>query len=176
MSKFASFVVGLFVGVLGGAAAVIYLQAQRVVPQDDIVFAAKNFYDASNIQFGYVAVSGTLTGDGLAYPNNTRSISCWSDIKQCYVSEIEQIGRNQIGRMTNPYPYSIVKWTPTEVVAQEEVPCFRTTITIDRASQNALWVQEPINQTKPNCKDSDTQIRKYSLEDSPGWKKIFGKR
>jgi hypothetical protein len=111
MRKLASFVVGLFVGILCGAAALIYLQAQRVVPTDEIVFAAKNFYDASAIQVGYVTISGTVTGDGLAYPNNTRSISCWSDIKQCYVAEIEQIGHNQIGQMTSPYPYPIVKWS-----------------------------------------------------------------
>ena len=32
-----------------------------------------------------------------------------------------------------------------------------------------LTVEEPINQTKPTCKNTDTNIRKYSIEDSPAW-------
>jgi hypothetical protein len=54
--------------------------------------------------------------------------------------------------------------------------CYRVTMTIDRKREAFLWVNEPINQTKPSCKDADTTIRKYTIEDSPGWKKIFGKK
>ena len=74
--------------------------------------------------------------------------------------------------MDGPYEVPIVKWNDYEVVAQDEVPlfgCFRTTMTIDRKRQALLWVDEPVNQTKPSCKDADTNIRKYSIEDAPGW-------
>jgi hypothetical protein len=64
--------------------------------------------------------------------------------------------------------YPIVKWNDYEVIAQEEPTlsgCFRVTITINRKRETLLWVEEPINQTKPSCKDADTTIRKYSIED-----------
>jgi|SRR5215469_6167576 len=57
---------------------------------DDIVFAAKNFVDLP--YYGSVAISGTLTGDGVGYKNNTISI---------YIAYVEQIGPNQIGRLAD---------------------------------------------------------------------------
>ncbi len=59
---------------------------------------------------------------------------------------VEQIGRDQIGRMQNPAAYPIVKMNQYEVVAQEEAPlfgCFRVTITIDRKAEQLLWLEEP---------------------------------
>jgi hypothetical protein len=95
------------------------------------------------------------------------------------MSYVEQIGRNQIGRMQNPGAYPIVKWNDYEVVAQEDTTmfdCYRLTFTIDRKHEALLWVEEPTNQTKPSCKDADTSIRKYTIEDSPGWKKMFERK
>jgi hypothetical protein len=77
--------------------------------------------------------------------------------------------------MDFPLASPIVKWNDYEIVAQEElspIGCSRVTLTIDRKSQALLWLEEPANQTKPNCKDADTNIRKYSIEDSPGWKRL----
>ena len=42
-----------------------------------IVFAKKNYYETPDL----VTVSGTLTGEGLGYPNNTYSIACFQDRK-----------------------------------------------------------------------------------------------
>jgi hypothetical protein len=67
-----------------------------------------------------VGISGTLTGKDMAYPNNTYAISCIREAKACFVSYVQQIGHDQIGRMENPSAYPIVKWTEYEVVAQEE--------------------------------------------------------
>jgi hypothetical protein len=39
-------------------------------------------------------------------------------------------------------------------------------------TQNALWVQQPINQTRPECLKSDTKTHKYTVEDSIGWKRV----
>jgi hypothetical protein len=80
------------------------------------VFALKNFYDIGQA----VGILGTLTGKGLAYPNNTYAVSCYGEYKACFVAYVEQIGHNQIGRMENPLAYPIVKWTEDEVIAQEE--------------------------------------------------------
>jgi hypothetical protein len=71
-----------------------------------------------------------------------------------------------------------VKWDDYEVIAQEEpnlFGCLRVTITIDRKTEALLWVEEPIHQTKPSCKNVDSTLRKYSIEDSPGWKRLFRK-
>jgi len=144
-------------------------------PDDQIVFAPKNSYDSKQSgKFGPVAISGTLTGNGLGYPNNTYAVSCSKEWKACFIAYVEQIGHNQIGRIQNPYSYPIVKWNDYEVIAQEEPSlfgCFRVTITIDRKSEALLWLEEPINQTKPNCKNAGTNIRKFSIEDSPAWRR-----
>lgn len=145
---------------------------------EDIVFAHKVFAQGGEeLGYGFVTVSGTLTGKGLAYPNNTYAVSCLKQYNACFVSNVEQIGRNQIGRMENPFAYPIVKWTSDEIIAEGAWSlCFKVTITIDRKAESLLWVEEPINQTKPNCKDANTTIRKYSIEDSPRWKKMSGNK
>jgi hypothetical protein len=173
------FIAGLLLGAIATVGVVIYLMAnkQRPTEGDQIIFAGKTFYDSkqSGMDFGLVAISGTLTGKGLAYPNNTYAVSCDKEYKACFVSFVQQIGHNQIGRMDFPLAYPIVKWNDYEVVAQEDlspIGCFQVTLTIDQKNQALLWLEEPINQTKPNCKDADTNIRKYSIEDSPGWKRL----
>jgi hypothetical protein len=181
MGKLLVFICGFLLGVVGAIGTLIYWEARKPPPpEDQLVFAEKNFYDSKmDGEFGYVGISGTLTGKGMGYANNTYAVSCIRTYKACFVSYVQQIGHEQIGRMENPSPYPIVKWSDYEVIAQEEsnlFGCVRVTMTIDRKRETLLWVEEPINQTKPSCKDADTTIRKYTIEDSPGWKRIFGKK
>ena len=176
--KWTTFILGLVAGAMAAFLTVIYFDTHKPPQDSDIVFAAKNFYESKDKEFAYVGISGTLTGKGLGYPNNTYAVACYGIYKTCFVSYVQQIGQQQIGRMENPAVFPIVKWNDYEVVAQEEQTlfgCFRVTMTIDRKSEALLWVEESINQTKPSCKDDDTNIRKYSIEDSPQWKKIFGR-
>lgn len=171
------FVFGFVIGTLFGAGIFIYRDLTKAPPSEtDILFAQKNYYDFQEMA---VNISGTLTGDGLAYPNNTYAISCLREKGDCWVASVEQIGSGQVGRMDNPYWIPITKWDQSEVVAQEEentFSCARTVLTIDRLSKAALVVFLPINQTSPNCAKAETKIRKYSIEDSPGWKRLTSKR
>jgi hypothetical protein len=180
MGKLMLFGCGLLLGAVGAFSTVVYLQMHKPPQDDQIVFASKTFYDSKQAgEFAFVSISGTLTGKALGYPNNTYAVSCYSGYKACFVAYVEQIGHDQIGRMGNPSAYPIVKWNDYEVIAQEApspIGCSRVTMTIDRKREALLWVEEPINQTKPSCKDADTNIRKYTIEDSPGWKRIFGKK
>jgi hypothetical protein len=184
VGKLALFVCGLLLGAVGAFGGLVYLETTtRKSAQDDpILFGPKNFYDSKEKQlgeFGYVGISGTLTGKELGYPNSTYAVACIGAYKACFVAYVEQIGRNHIGRMENPAAYPIVKWTEYEVVAQDEpssLACFRVTMTIDRKREALLWLEEPINQTKPSCKDADTTVRKYSIEDPPGWKQMRGNK
>jgi hypothetical protein len=168
-------IAGLVVGFLGGVASILYLQqGNKEAGEMSIVFAKKNYYDSPAV----VAVSGTLTGEGLAYPNNTYSIACYQDRKECWATSVNAIGASQIGRMDAPYNYNIRKWSAYEVVAGDNdgtFGCFKTTITIDRKSEQVLWVEEPINQTTVSCVKSENKIKKYTIESSPGWKRTFGK-
>jgi hypothetical protein len=120
------FVVGLLIGLVGGAGGMLYLvmQNKAAAETDEIVLAPKAFLDND----ASVSASGTMTGDGLAYPNNSYSIGCYRDHKECWITGFEQIGPKQIGRMDAPYSYDIVKWTPYEVVAGDDggIGCFKT--------------------------------------------------
>lgn len=171
MNKIAWLTIGLIFGFLGGVGSMQYRLTGHTPSDTDIVFAKKQFLAGFVGNREYIVVSGTLTGEGLGYPNNTHAVSCWQHQKECYVASIEQIGPNQISRLDGPWVYPVVKWTANQVVAQEDAPCARTTLTLDRNPQVVLWVHEPINQTEPSCARSETKIKKYSLDDSIGWKR-----
>jgi len=162
---------GTVLGALAGVSAMIYLQ-----PHDDqIIFAPKHFYSTE----AAVVASGTLTGPNLAFPNNYYTIACYQDRKECVISNIEQVGHNQIGDLLAPLIFPVVKWSQGEVIAEDQAGlpsptgCVKATITIERELQSVLWMQEPINKTQPECQNSDTSVNKWTIEESPGWKGIY---
>ncbi len=124
--KAAIFIVGLVIGIVCGGGAILYLQERNKNPDSNtIVFAGKFFYDSKD----FVGVSGTLTGDGQAYPNNSYSIGCYKDRGECWLSSVQEIGGHQVGRMDAPYEYEIKKWSQSEVVAGDDgtFGCYKTT-------------------------------------------------
>ena len=76
--------------------------------------------------------------------------------------------------------FPIMKWNADEVVAVEDITelnCARITIVIERKSKTAQYVREPVNQTRPWClKFPDPKVYKWTIEDAPGWKDMFGKK
>jgi hypothetical protein len=97
-----------------GATILLFRQAPGVASRDDdILFASKNFADSGQS----VGISGTLTGDGVGYKNNTIVVYCEKDRKECFFYSIEQIGHNQIGRLDYPGTYPITTWNAYEVQA-----------------------------------------------------------
>jgi hypothetical protein len=145
-------------------------------PDQQIIFAQKDFYDsAQTTGEGFVSISGTLSGDGVAYKNNTVAVSCYKDRMECLTNSIEQIGPNQVSRLAQPTSYPITKWDTYEIVATglvTSMSCRKDTISIVRKSQSAVWVEEPINQSSAACKNADTRLLKFTIEDSPGWKAL----
>jgi hypothetical protein len=69
----------LLIGLVCGAGSVLYLLQNKAAETDDITFAPKAFFDND----ASINISGTMTGDSLAYPNNTFSIGCYKDQKLC---------------------------------------------------------------------------------------------
>jgi hypothetical protein len=63
-------------------------QTGAVAASDAILFPSKNFSDHADETVG---ISGTRTGDGVSYPNNTYAISCFKQRRECWVSYTEQI-------------------------------------------------------------------------------------
>jgi hypothetical protein len=165
--KWKLFVVGVVIGAVGAFGTMIYAQNNK--PLENIIFAPKDFMDEGDMRVG---ISGTLTGPGTA-PNNTNAITCVKERMECSISSVAQIGPDQIARMAYAYNVPIKKWDASEVVAVDDVTCWKTTITIDRKLKTSVWVKEPTNQTQPRCKDVDTQVRKYSIDDSPRWKEMI---
>ena len=145
---------------------------------DLVVFAPKLFTDLP--AHGSVVISGTLTGEGIAYKNNTVSISCYKTRRECYIAYIQQIAHNQMGQMQKVEFFRITKWSDDEVVAMQNVTqldCVRATIVIDRKSKTALYVREPVNQTRSPCvRWPAPKLYKWTIEDSPGWEKAFGEK
>src|ERR1700732_5429495 len=74
-------------------------QSPKVRSDEDIVFPVKTFVSSE----AWVAVSGTLVGDWIAYKNNTFSILCLP--QECIVASVDQIGPRQVGRVDGPITY-----------------------------------------------------------------------
>jgi len=63
-------------------------------------------------------------------------------------------------------------WAPEEIVAssgRNTVSCSLVTISIVRATETTLWVNEPMNMEQALCKDSPTKVIKWTIEDPPRW-------
>jgi hypothetical protein len=171
MKKLAAFFLGIVIGAVATFGATL-TYFQKPEKDDDILFPHKSFGDNDQKgEWGEVIISGTLTGRDQNHPNNAYSVHCIYRYKTCFVSDVIQIRSKQIGYM-EAEDYPIVKWNDYELVAQKEISinCYRTTFTINRKMQTLLWVDEPINQTTTLCNNSDPNIRKYTIEDAPGWK------
>jgi hypothetical protein len=147
---------------------IVVLQSDGIAaPADDIIFAPKAFFDDRDS----VQISGTLTGEDVPYKNNTVVVDCWKDRRECLTYSIEQVGRNQVGRLHGPIIYPITAWNAYEIIATEDVgplDCRKTTITLQRKSKSAVWVEEPINVGRAACKDFTTKVYKWTIED-PAW-------
>jgi len=175
--KWALFVVGLTLGAIGAFAAMKYAGANRpkLNADDYIIFAEKAFAEKNDI---WVGIAGALTGPDLAYPNNAYSIVCFKDRIECWIASIEQIAKDRVGRLQFAYSMPIKQWDESEVIAGNDADdwrCTKSTITISRKTGTASWVDEPIHQTRPACNNAGAQVRKYTIEDSPGWKSSSGK-
>jgi hypothetical protein len=142
---------------------------------ETILFGPKRF---NVMPFGpgleQVFVSGTLTGDGVGFPDNTYSIYCRQDSMDCWITDVVQVAPNQIGDLQVPINYAVTRWDADVVVVGSAnlYPCRRDTISLQKRTQTVVWVQEAINQTDAQCLKSDTKLYKWTIEDSPGWKKM----
>jgi hypothetical protein len=151
----------------------IRVEATRQVGQ--IVFSLKAFLGSESIPAlrgqipPFVNISGTLTGEGVDYPNNTNNITCRKDSRICLVSSVEQIGLNQVGRLDSPTSYDIRKWDSDEIIATGGDPCNDITITILFRSEVVAWVREPIRQPSALCANPSTKTYKWTIENAPAW-------
>jgi hypothetical protein len=146
-----------------------------VTKSDDMIFGIKSFSDIPQILGGFVSISGTLTGDGVGYENNTITVSCYRDRMECEASSIDQIGSNQLGSLYPPVSYPIIQWDTSEEVAQgvgDLDECTRVTISLEHKTETAVWVVEPINQGRAACKATENKIYKWTIEDPPFWKDL----
>ena len=141
---------------------------------NNIIFGEKFYYE--NPDEDAVYVTGTMTGPGIAYPNNTVGLTCYRDRNYCSYTSVHAIGANHIARMDPPNEYDIVKWDDHEIIAENQsmVDCQKITITIARKSRQVAWVEEPINQTEPSCENSATTTAKYTIETAPEWNRSYG--
>lgn len=133
-----------------------------------IVFPRKFFTVVANKG---AVIRGTLTGDWVAYKNNTISIECVKLNKICNESLVMQIGYNQIGAISQS-EYEITKWDMNEILSEVTDSCVMVVMTIDINAQTVIYTYIPINQTTETCKlFLPTSPRTATIEDPPYYKK-----
>ena len=167
MARVLAVVFGIATVVLAVAISFLLFPDKATGKYDEtIIFPDKVFVSTKN----FVAAKGTMTADWVGYKNNTYSILCIPE--ECIVASVQQIGHDQVGTIDGPTTYLIKRWTDADdVVAEDDGPCARITITLDRRTQSVLWVETPINQTALACKNADGNVRKATLERSLFWQK-----
>jgi hypothetical protein len=161
----------LVVFLIVSAFSISPIAAQGDMGSRDIIFGKKTFVDNPEILGGFVSISGTVTGDGLAYKNNTVNIFCYRDRMECWAVKIDQTGPNQIGSLRAPNLFLIATWNADEVVADNGMNCPRITVILDRKAQTASWIRGVINASDDlgdnPCTYPDKQIYKWTIEDPP---------
>jgi hypothetical protein len=154
------------------AACISVAQGQVTVyapstPSEKITFDSKRYFDHG----ASVYVAGTLTGERVPYPNNSISITCYEDRRECLVVQVEQIGKNLIGRITSPEEYPIVRWNEREIVATDDDTsasprCRIVIISIERKTHVATWIDQTNPHANPiDCRNADTGRFKWTIED-----------
>jgi hypothetical protein len=166
-TRLASLVGVLLVGVLIGH----FLHGQRMgAAAPKIIFSDKMYFDNPTDPDTLVCLVGTLAGEGLGYKENSTAITCYKDRMVCAIVSVQQISDNwccQIGRLESPLEMPVTTWNASEIVSIDDgggVACAKTTISIDRRPQTALWVQEPINQGSLYCVSADTKLYKWMIK------------
>jgi hypothetical protein len=156
---------------------------QQSLPRasDDMIFSLKAFTDNPQVFDGFVSISGTLTGENLSgtftgnniAKNNTVNVSCYKDRMECLAASINQIGSNQLGGLVSSM-FPIITWNEYEVVATSgDSDCVRITVSLERKSETALWVEEPISQER--CKNTENKVHKWTVENPPFWQSLQNK-
>jgi hypothetical protein len=170
----------LVIGAVIGAIAMATWLALRPKPAwaTQIMLPSYEFTDSGGkidaTDFGFVHISGTITGDHIGYPNNTLTANCIQREMKCHVATIEQIGDNQMGTI-DLADFDVVKWTTGEIKAQDTNPsedtvsCNMTTLSVDRPGGKVAYVTQPINITRPICVKAENITYKRTIETSPGW-------
>jgi hypothetical protein len=165
-----SFAAGFIVAGIVGGIAWHYQPAPQQPTQ--IAFPDKSLTDMGDA----LLFMGTISGQGIGYPNNTLFANCSKSEMTCNVATVQQIGANQVGPIDiDSYP--ITAWTDGLVTAKEDTvgtsACTSTTINILRQSGEIQWIQEPVNQSAPNCIHVDTTTYKWTVEPSPFWADFY---
>ena len=122
----------------------------------------------------YASGSVTVTNDYKQESNNTSSLSCYEERKECFFILLHEIGPNHVDRIDSPSIYIIKKWDDFQIVAELEYrfSCSKSTITIDKLQKRVFGIEEPINQNSIYCKDVINKVKKWTIDDSPYIKKI----
>jgi hypothetical protein len=103
-----------------------------------------------------IFITGTLKGEHVGYPYNTWNIRCFHGEARCEVSNVSEIGKDQLGEI-DTVDWPIVSWSDTVVVLQDETSandtsCARATITINREGKSVEYTSAPLNADKDYCK------------------------
>lgn len=135
------------------------------------MFPTETFSDSGLM----VHVEGTLTGEGIGYPNNRLALTCYEDKRECVSIDVETEGLLVLP-IDPPAFFTVRLWTADRIVADFAAPCgyqpeasrkrewqasMSDTWIIDRERQTAEIVDHP-------CLGSKTYH--WTIEDPPIWK------
>jgi hypothetical protein len=103
-----------------------------------------------------IFITGSLKGERVGYPYNTWNIRCFRSEERCEVSNVSEIGKNQLGEI-DTVDWPIISWTDSVVVLQDDnsandTACARATITINREGKSVDYTSASINADKDYCK------------------------
>jgi hypothetical protein len=149
-------------------------EKNKQIDKDDIVFGLKVFTISGSHNNKILSATGTWTGDGIAYKNNSSRIICYQKEHVCTLQSVEQIGEKQVSNIDFPTYYDLKKWESDLIIAtlQNELGCLNSTITILPKIETAVLSTDYYEYNKENCKTADKKSYKWTLEDSLFWQRM----
>jgi hypothetical protein len=111
---------------------------------------------------------GRWDGDGVPYKNNLALIDCRKADMRCSISEVEQIGPQQIGPLTPAMEMKISKWDDETLSADfiDTGPtCLHLSITLRIREETAEFAFDPINPDQESCKRQNNHRMVWHMVD-----------
>jgi hypothetical protein len=142
---------------------------------DDIIFDTKSVVLIPHPNNNSIlTASGTWTGEGIGYKNNTNRIICYQKDMICTIQSVEQIGEKQISSIAYPTQYSISKWDSDTIISSidDKINCHKSTISILQKIKMIILTDEYFEYDNDQCKSADRKSYKWTLEDSLFWQKM----
>jgi hypothetical protein len=145
----------------------------RHIDKAEIILSPYNFSMQGMV---YASVEGAVTGPNLGNPNNYIKAECHAG-SACNVLTFEEITSSAVWpqkQVSGVYleEWPVVLWDSETLVAQSQPSpfgCSRVTLTLKKATEEALYTREPFKGERSDCGNHEMKTHQWRIGPSPSF-------